>query len=146
MVAVTKVKNADYAGHGKSAFANFTLVEDMGFLSTEEGFVTRMTDKLSRLMTFIRKGILVVKGEGVRDALMDLANYCVLLAGYIDSKKEDDMSARVSIEPSSAERYRYIDDMEDDAMILAPETIVYTDLEKPPLSDTMSEKQDDMSV
>ena len=89
MMEISERKNHDYAGHGDgNPFANFELVEKMGALQTEWGFITRMTDKVSRLMTFIKKGVLKVKGEGIRDALMDLANYCILLAGYIERKRQ----------------------------------------------------------
>ena len=92
-LAVTKQKNHDYAGHGDdNPFANFELVEKMGFISTEEGFVTRMTDKLSRIMTYIRKGRLIVENEGIEDALMDLSNYCDLLMGYIKSKNTQQLA------------------------------------------------------
>lgn len=81
-------KNNDYAGKGgENAFANFTRVEAMGIASTEQGFATRMLDKMSRISTFIESGELLVKDESVEDTLLDLANYSALLAGYIGHKK-----------------------------------------------------------
>ena len=45
-----KKKNADYAGSsGIEPFANFTRVEAMGICSTEQGFLCRIMDKISRL-------------------------------------------------------------------------------------------------
>lgn len=87
MVEITKAKNADYTGVGDNPFANFTRVELLGNCSTEQGFVTRMIDKISRIISFVQKGILEVKDESVEDTLIDLANYCILFSGYIKHKK-----------------------------------------------------------
>ena len=80
-------KNADYTNSDKDAdpncFANFTRCEDMGICSTEQGFLVRMTDKLSRLSTFAQSGELRVKDESVRDTILDVINYAVLFMGYI---------------------------------------------------------------
>jgi hypothetical protein len=46
-----------------------------------------MVDKLARINSFSQKGELQVKDESVEDTLLDLANYAILLAGYIRSKK-----------------------------------------------------------
>lgn len=89
MIEITKKKNEDYAGDGKDAFANFTRVEVLGISTTEQGFLTRMFDKFSRLTSFVNKGFLAVEDESVEDTLFDLANYCILMAGYIQSKKEN---------------------------------------------------------
>lgn len=87
MAKITAAKNADYTGVGDDPFANFTRVEAMGICSTEQGFLTRMMDKMSRINSFVQKGELQVKDESVQDTLLDLANYAILLAGYIRSKK-----------------------------------------------------------
>lgn len=86
MSAITKAKNADYTGTGDDPFANFTRVEALGVCSTEQGFLTRMVDKLARINSFAQKGELQVKDESVEDTLLDLANYAILFAGYIKSK------------------------------------------------------------
>ena len=88
MQAITKAKNADYTGDGDDPFANFSRVEALGITDTTRGFLVRMTDKLSRITSFAQKGVLQVKDESVEDTLLDLANYCILLAGYIRSKKK----------------------------------------------------------
>lgn len=86
MIKITEAKNSDYAG-GDDAFANFTGVEKLGFASTEQGFLTRMYDKFSRISSFVSKGELMVKDESVEDTLLDLANYSILFMGYIESKR-----------------------------------------------------------
>jgi hypothetical protein len=88
MLEITKRKNADYAGNGGDAFNNFTRVEVLGIASTEQGFLTRMNDKFSRIISFMQNGELQVKDESVDDTLLDLANYCLLMAGYLKAKRE----------------------------------------------------------
>lgn len=82
-------KNHDYAGSqiSQCTFANFTRVEALGIASTEQGFLTRMMDKLCRITTFTQKGILKVEDEKITDTLLDLANYSLLMAAYIQSKR-----------------------------------------------------------
>jgi hypothetical protein len=87
MLTITRAKNADYTGTGDNPFANFSRVEAMGICSTEQGFLTRMSDKLSRLASYCQRGELSVKDESVEDTLLDLANYCILMAGYLKGKK-----------------------------------------------------------
>jgi hypothetical protein len=55
--------------------------------SSEVGTFTRMSDKMSRLASFIRNGELVVKDESVQDTLIDLANYAVLLSAQIIDRR-----------------------------------------------------------
>lgn len=87
MVEITAAKNADYTSGSDDPFFNFTRVEALGIASTEQGFLTRMLDKVARVITFVKKGVLRVKDESVEDTLLDLANYCLLFAGYIRAKK-----------------------------------------------------------
>lgn len=81
-----KKKNADYAGGGTDPFANFRRAEALGVCSTEQAFLVRMTDKMSRLASFASRGELSVDDETVYDTLEDLINYSVLLAAYLKSK------------------------------------------------------------
>lgn len=83
-----KRKNADYAGSdGVNPFANFKRAEALGICSTEQAFLVRMTDKMSRLSSFSAKGKLSVEDESVYDTLIDMINYSILLAAYIKSKE-----------------------------------------------------------
>ena len=88
MAEVTRKKNHDYTGASDDPFANFKLVEVCGIAKTEVGFLTRMSDKMSRINSFVQKGTLLVEDESVNDTLLDLANYCILMAGYIKSRKD----------------------------------------------------------
>jgi anti-sigma28 factor (negative regulator of flagellin synthesis) len=87
MTAITRAKNADYTGSSDSPFANFMNAELHAGVSTEQGFLVRMGDKMARIKSFVQKGTLQVKDESVQDTLLDLANYCILLAAYIKSQK-----------------------------------------------------------
>lgn len=89
MYAITEAKNSDYTGDDADPFKNFKMVELMGSSSTEQGFLTRMTDKQMRLASFVRNGTLMVKDESVEDTLLDLANYCLLFACYLREQKTD---------------------------------------------------------
>ena len=85
---ICRVKNHDYATGGDGGpFANFARVEAMGVMTTEQGFLVRMIDKMSRLSTFARAGKLKVSDEGVQDTLLDLVNYAILLSAYIHDKR-----------------------------------------------------------
>jgi hypothetical protein len=89
MVKITRAKNADYSGAGDDPFANFRQIGHL--LQTpnavEQGFLTRMSDKMARIASFIAKGQLQVKDESVEDTLLDLANYCLLMIGFIKDKQ-----------------------------------------------------------
>jgi hypothetical protein len=88
MYEITKKKNSDYTGDVSQPFKNFTMVETMGAATTEQGFFTRMTDKLMRFGGFIKNGTLAVNDEKIEDTLLDLANYCLLCICYLRSKKD----------------------------------------------------------
>lgn len=73
--ATMEAKNLDYAT-AEDPFRNFRR---HGLL----GMLVRMDDKMARLQSFIENGTLAVKDESVEDCLVDLVNYSVLFAGYI---------------------------------------------------------------
>jgi hypothetical protein len=83
------LKNRDYAGnHGTEPFANFTRCEAMGICNTEQGFMVRITDKMSRLSSFLDSGKMHVEDESFNDTVIDVINYMVLLAAYTKDKDE----------------------------------------------------------
>lgn len=84
-----KRKNADYTDSckGGNPFLNFTRCESMGICSVEQGFLVRLTDKMSRISTFINSGRLEVSDESVADTILDAVNYLILLAAYTSSQK-----------------------------------------------------------
>lgn len=78
-------KNHDYRGGSGDPFANFRASLTLG-IDPRLGILIRMSDKLARISTFIHKGTLKVKDEGVRDTVLDLINYSVLLQAMIDEE------------------------------------------------------------
>lgn len=91
MLDTARRKNADYAGQGGGldAFANLAMIEQAshGAIPAEHGFLTRMSDKWSRLLSLMTSGKEAqVKNESIDDTLMDLANYCILLRLYRQHK------------------------------------------------------------
>lgn len=83
MHEITAAKSSDYSGVD-DILANFKSV---GGEWIDIGFYTRMMDKMGRLRNFIMTGSLKVKDESIKDTLMDLANYSILLSAYLDEKK-----------------------------------------------------------
>ncbi len=85
-----KAKNHDYAGNsGETPFANFERCEAMGVCTTEQGFLVRVIDKVSRLSTFIEAGKLKVENESYSDAVVDIINYMILFSGFISDKDKE---------------------------------------------------------
>jgi len=87
MMDITKRKNADYTGKTDDPFANFRRCEQLDICSVEIGFLTRMTDKMARVNALLQNGGAQVKDEAIEDTLLDLANYSLLMIGYLQSKK-----------------------------------------------------------
>ena len=81
MCEITEKKNADYTGAGDDPFKNFRRRGAFGFL-------VRMDDKLARIESFLEKGEYKVKDESFEDTCIDLANYAILLLGFVMSEKE----------------------------------------------------------
>lgn len=82
LVEITKKKNADYSGTGDDPFKNFRKRGEMGFL-------VRMDDKMARIESFLEKGSYEVEDENFLDTCLDLANYAILLAGFMKAKKAE---------------------------------------------------------
>lgn len=88
MYEITAAKNADYSGEwATDAFANFRVVEQLWVATVEQWFITRITDKLTRISNLIKQEA-HVKDEKIEDTLLDLANYAILMRLYIQSKNK----------------------------------------------------------
>ena len=66
-------KNADYG----DSFAKYGLI----------GVIMRIEDKIQRLISINKSGIVLVSDEGLRDTLLDLHNYAAMAIMLLD---EDD--------------------------------------------------------
>ncbi len=89
--SLMRIKNHDYAGKdAETPWMNFQRSEIMGLCKTEQAFMVRILDKISRLITYTTSGELKVKGEGVKDSIVDIINYMVLFSAFIDDKNDSD--------------------------------------------------------
>ncbi len=91
MHSITQAKNSDYTGDSEDPFENFRKCERDRICSTETGFYVRLSDKFSRIASFLQKGIFLVKDESIEDTLLDMANYLILMGAYIKSKKKENV-------------------------------------------------------
>ena len=80
-------KNHDYAG-SEHPLRNFYKSKEMG-VTPFTGVMVRLSDKWSRLESFMKQGILEVKGESVEDTLMDNAVYSLLAILLLREEKKD---------------------------------------------------------
>lgn len=88
---LSMAKNHDYSGgeDGRDPFLNFKVVEHMGIgITTEQGMLVRLADKMRRLCGFVKTGSFEVDSESFRDTIMDAINYLALLAAYKRAKVE----------------------------------------------------------
>jgi len=83
MLQIAKTKNHDYSKQG--AFTNFKMVENLGITTAEKGILTRMCDKMSRIVNLLDSEAMV-EDEKIEDTLIDLANYAIILNIYLKQK------------------------------------------------------------
>lgn len=69
-------KNADYGDSFSETFRKLGLISA----------VTRISDKTSRLQTLSCQAAMV-KGESIRDTLLDLANYAIMTVMELDEQR-----------------------------------------------------------
>lgn len=86
MLQVVEQKNHDYCGDA-NPFGNFMACEALGIAEAEKGILVRLVDKFKRIITFVNTGVLKVADEKVEDTCIDAANYFLILAALIHSKK-----------------------------------------------------------
>ena len=81
-------KNHDYAGN-ENPLRNFYKCKDMG-LDPFTGIMVRLSDKWSRLESFMQQGVLEVAGESVEDTLLDNAVYSLLAILLFREQKNEE--------------------------------------------------------
>tara|TARA_R110000824_G_scaffold36287_2_gene112948 strand:+ start:8697 stop:9080 length:384 start_codon:yes stop_codon:yes gene_type:complete len=69
-------KHMDYGLQNISLGGDLTKEEDKKFSLT--GLAIRLTDKISRLRNLLNNGRSFVKGEGMEDTFLDVANYGII--------------------------------------------------------------------
>lgn len=82
-----EAKNHDYTSGSGDPLANFRGATYLG-IHPVLGIQLRQQDKIMRIRTFVEKGELKVKGESVKDAIVDQINYLVLQYAYIQEEQE----------------------------------------------------------
>jgi hypothetical protein len=87
MFDILKRKNADYSGK-EDTYANFQYCEKLGLCSTEAGIMVRISDKMTRISNLLKQDA-KVKEETIKDTLLDMANYAMILASYIEDKNKN---------------------------------------------------------
>ncbi len=70
-----KKKNKDYG----DSFANYGTI----------GVIVRMMDKINRLVSLEKNGIVMVDDEKIRDTLIDLHNYAAMGVMLLDNDNKD---------------------------------------------------------
>src|SRR5690242_8934649 len=81
-------KNHDYTNGSVDPFANFRGSSYLN-VPPEKGLLIRVQDKMMRISTFIDKRTLKVDNESCTDAIIDVINYMVLLAGLIEDNRPE---------------------------------------------------------
>ena len=71
-ISLFKKKNKDYG----DAFATYGPI----------GVIVRMGDKINRLTSVTKNGIVMVNSESIRDTLIDLHNYAAMAVMLLDEK------------------------------------------------------------
>jgi hypothetical protein len=87
-------KNHDYAGN-ENPLRNFYKCREMG-LTPFQGVMVRLTDKWSRLESFMRQGVLEVSGESVEDTLLDSAVYSLLAILLFREQRNEEKNLKES--------------------------------------------------
>ncbi len=95
--ALLELKNKAYSKDVKvDALSNLKLVEALGCCTTEQGILARMCDKVSRLSTLTNNNTKgrenVENDESIRDTILDLINYAVLLEAALKERRGDGFS------------------------------------------------------
>ena len=76
MYAMFAAKHMDYGLQNISLGGDLTNESDKKFSLT--GLAIRLTDKISRLRNLLTNGRSFVKGEGMEDTFIDVANYGII--------------------------------------------------------------------
>ncbi len=88
MRALHIAKNTAYSGtNTKDPWSNLRAVERDFSIPARQGVITRMSDKWSRFKSLWADPRLDRSNESLRDTLIDLASYCLMLVCLLDEDK-----------------------------------------------------------
>ena len=88
-LSLIEKKNKDYANCYDSQFRNFDNSANIAGITPEQGLLVRMGDKLLRAGNIINKQEISVKEESIKDTLLDLSNYALILATRIKDRENE---------------------------------------------------------
>ena len=93
--ALSERKGHDYSGE-EDTLRNLKSCETAGLCSTETGIMVRLSDKTNRLVTLLDVGEdgMQVKDESLKDTILDIVNYNILLYAVLVEK---DMRRRAAL-------------------------------------------------
>ena len=81
-------KNHDYAGRNDAdGLRNFNLTANVAGVSTPQGILVRLMDKMTRTGNLLTQ-VNAVKDEAIEDTLMDAINYCAILLFALKQEQE----------------------------------------------------------
>ena len=84
-IDLAKTKGRDYSGVHSDTFYNLRACERSSICSAEEGILIRLSDKLSRLTSFIKQGKVI--NEPIEDTVLDIINYSSYILAIIKEKQ-----------------------------------------------------------
>lgn len=82
-----KKKNADYSGDN-TGIKNFQVSAQVANITTAEGILVRIMDKMTRIGNLIKKDA-QVKDESILDTIQDAINYLAILHYALQIEKEE---------------------------------------------------------
>lgn len=86
---IMEKKNHDYSSEN-NPFQNFEIQAMVSGVPTSKTFLIAIGIKIARLRELTNEGKEAkVVDESIKDSILDLANYACLMAGYLESKKDD---------------------------------------------------------
>ena len=85
-LSVLEKKNHDYSGE-VDVLKNFRVSAQVAGVTTEQGILTRLMDKMSRIGNLLQREA-SVKDESIHDTIMDAINYLAILDYAITENKE----------------------------------------------------------
>lgn len=94
MGRVRDAKAHDYSAD-RNSLGNFHLSSTVTGLAASTTILVRMCDKIARVGSLLQKGKAKVKDESVRDTLLDLANYSLLMVLVREQEDGTEPKAKV---------------------------------------------------
>src|SRR5690606_2362238 len=87
-LALVSAKGHDYSGKSEDTFRNIRMAKLMGLVDKDSTSVLiRLTDKYNRMVS-LNSADPAVKGESIRDTVIDLVNYAIYWYALKEEEKQ----------------------------------------------------------